>query len=481
MSIDVRARLALLLLTAGLLLPRAADAQVMREFGAFGATENFGSGPNGPANVVNFNIVSNAGVGMGGPMYMSGPMYMGGAMYGGPQLISGGGGAPLGNGNGGGGMPPNYVGSADPAGVSTARFGMLQVFRAGSNGNAAQTETAQATFLAMTQFTQTLLDPAIDGRGIGPAELDAELAAYAEIGNDRTHGGIGREAYAATYGKPSLSAPHWSVWAAGFGGSQVSTAGSGSASRSFGTVVGADYSLSPQTRMGFALAGGGTGFVNNFSSGRSDLFQAGTFVRHSVGSAYVATALAYGWQAITGDYQVTPAGTDQASAATNANAYSGRIESGYRFATPWLGITPYAAGQFTMFRLAANANQSAYMVDGSATSSGSDSFTDTRSELGLRASTSFVVAGGLLDLRGRLAWAHDFSAARSMPAVFQAVSSQGLIAGTTAFAVAPNSALSGVSLELRDMKGWSASANVDSELSSLVRSYTGRAVLRYVW
>ena len=455
----MRARLALLLLMTGLLLPRAADAQVVHEFGAFGGAVNFGPpGPNPPGNGFN-----NFGGNMGGPM------------FGGPQG-SGFGGQPFGNG-GGGGMQPNFGWNAEPPGLA-ARFGMPQAFGGGS-GAASQTETAQATFLAMTQFTQTLLDPAVDGRGIGRAEFDAELSAYADPGNDRTHGGIGREAYEAIYGKPSLAAPHWSIWAAGFGGSQMSSGGTNSSSRSFGTVVGADYSLTPRTRMGFAFAGGGTGFANNFSSGRSDLFQAGTFVRHSVGSAYVATALAYGWQAITSDHPVTPAGTEQLNAAVNANAYSGRIESGYRFATPWLGITPYAAGQITIFRLATNAGQPAYAANQPAPASSSDSFTDSRSELGLRGSTSFLLAGSLLDLRGRLAWAHDFSATRSMPAVFQGVPGQGFVIGSTA--LAPNSGLTGVSLELRAINGWSASANFDSELSSLVRSYTGKAVLRYAW
>ena len=457
----MRTRLALLLLLAGLLLPRAADAQVMREFGAFGGAENFGPpGPNPPGNGFN-----NFGGGMGGPM------------FGGPQGSSFGG-QPFGNGNGGG-MQPNFGGNAEPPGLAgAARFGMQQSFGGGS-GAAPQTETAQATFLAMTQFTQTLLDPAIDGRGIGRAEFDAELSAYADPGNDRTHGGIGREAYEAIYGKPSLAAAHWSTWAAGFGGSQMSSGGPNSSSRSFGTVVGVDYSLTPQTRMGFALAGGGTGFANNFSSGRSDLFQAGAFVRHSVGSAYVATALAYGWQAITSDHPVTPAGSEQLNAAVNANAYSGRIESGYRFAMPWLGITPYTAGQVTMFRLAPNAGQPAYAADQPAPASSSESFTDTRSELGLRAGTSIVLAGSLLDLRSRLAWAHDFSATRSMPAVFQTMPGQGFVVGSTM--LAPNSALAGASLELRAVSGWSASANFDSEVSSLLRSYTGRAMLRYAW
>jgi hypothetical protein len=41
--------------------------------------------------------------------------------------------------------------------------------------------------------------------------------------------------------------------------------------------------------------------------------------------------------------------------------------------------------------------------------------------------------------------------------------------------------LTGVALELRAVNGWSAAANFDSEVSSLLRSYTGKAVLRYSW
>ena len=66
-------------------------------------------------------------------------------------------------------------------------------------------------------------------------------------------------------------------------------------------------------------------------SGRSDLFQAGAFMRHNVGSAYITGALAYGWQDITTDRTVTVAGPDRLRAHFNANAFSGRIEGGNRF------------------------------------------------------------------------------------------------------------------------------------------------------
>jgi len=86
----------------------------------------------------------------------------------------------------------------------------------------------------------------------------------------------------------------------------------------------------------------------------SDLFQAGAFVKHTVGSAYISGALAYGWQDITTNRTVTIAGIDQLQARFNANAWSGRVEGGYRFVAPWIGgigITPYVASQFTTFDL----------------------------------------------------------------------------------------------------------------------------------
>ena len=64
------------------------------------------------------------------------------------------------------------------------------------------------------------------------------------------------------------SMPRWSVWAAGYGGSQTTDGnaalGSNTAtSRIAGVAVGADYRFSPNTIAGFALAGGGTSFSVN--------------------------------------------------------------------------------------------------------------------------------------------------------------------------------------------------------------------------
>ena len=202
------------------------------------------------------------------------------------------------------------------------------------------TGSQQTTFDAMSLFLGLLTDPFIAGRGDGDARRRAPQFAgercrdaYAANGKPRTKSE--RDAYAAIYRKaPVMADPfvqRWSVWAAGYGGSQTTDGnaalGSNNTTSSIGGVaVGADYRFSPYTLAGFALAGGGTNFsVNGLGSGRSDLFQAGAFVRHNVGPAYLSGALAYGWQDITTDRTVTVAGTDllrASSTPTHSRAVS---------------------------------------------------------------------------------------------------------------------------------------------------------------
>ncbi len=184
---------------------------------------------------------------------------------------------------------------------------------------------------------------------------------------------------------------------------------------------------SPQTRMGFALAGGGTGFANNFSSGRSDLFQAGAFVRHAAGSAYVATALAYGWQAITNDQAVTPAGADSQHGDQRQRLF--RPDRRAAIVLPCLGLAshPMRPRKSPPSACPPSATQPPYAANAFSTAPGGDSFTDSRAELGLRTSTSFALLGSVMNLRGRPARAHDFSAGQSIPAAFQSLPRQRLI------------------------------------------------------
>src|SRR5882724_1359715 len=278
----------------------------------------------------------------------------------------------------------------------------------------------------------------------------------------------------------------WSVWAAGFGGSQRTDGnavlGSNNTSSSiYGGAVGADYRFSPNTIAGFALAGGGTNFsvANNLGSGRSDLFQAGAFIRHNVGPAYITGALAYGWQDITTNRTVTVAGVDRLRAEFKANAWSGRVEGGYRFVAQGFGITPYAAGQFTTFDLPAYAEQAIVGSNQFALAYNSRSVTDTRSELGLRTDKSFAMQNAILTLRGRAAWAHDFNPDRSIGATFQTLPGASFVVNGASQAA--DAALVTGSAEMKWINGWSATGTFEGEFSNVTRSYAGKGVVRYAW
>src|ERR1700710_1948675 len=246
-------------------------------------------------------------------------------------------------------------------------------------------------------------------------------------------------------------------------------------------VVGADYRFSPYTLAGFALAGGGTNFsiANGLGTGRSDLFQAGAFVRHTVGPAYVSAALAYGWQDITTDRTITIAGVDQLRAKFNANAFSGRVEGGYRFVTPWMGITPYAAGQFTTFDLPAYAEQVVSGPNTFALNYAAKDVTASRTELGLRSDKSFAMQDGIFTLRGRAAWAHDFNPDRNIAATFQTLPGASFVVNGAQQAA--DSALVTGSAEMKWINGWSVAATFEGEFSSVTTSYAGRGVVRYAW
>ncbi|MEA2941255.1 MAG: hypothetical protein QOD09_1784 [Bradyrhizobium sp.] len=361
------------------------------------------------------------------------------------------------------------------------------------------TGTQQTTFNAMHQFMGVMTDPFVAGRGdpvtsssAAPQFVDEADAANAYAANSKARSKSERDAYAAVYRKaPVLADPfvqRWSVWAAGYGGSQTTDGnavlGSNNTRSSIGGVaVGADYRFSPYTIAGFAIAGGATNFsVNGLGSGRSDLFQAGAFVRHDVGAAYLTTALAYGWQDLTTDRTVTAAGTDLLRAQLNANAFSGRIEGGYRFVTPWLGgfgITPYAAGQFVTFDLPAYAEQAVAGANTFALSYASKSVTDTRSELGIRSDKSFAMPNGIFTLRGRAAWAHDFNPDRNIAATFQTLPGASFVVNGAA--QAPDAALITGSAEMKWLNGFALAATFEGEFSNVTRSYAGKGVARYTW
>ena len=270
---------------------------------------------------------------------------------------------------------------------------------------------------ASNLFMNTMFDPFTIGRtssangAMGYAAAD-EAMAYA--GNKRGRVAKAADNIVAPALRDDRFGQRWSVWASGYGGSTTTdgNAAVGSSdvrSTGYGIVAGADYRVSPQTLIGFALGGGGLSFdvSQGLGSGRADVFQAGLFARHDMGAAYLAGGASYTYQDMTTTRTVTVAGSDQLQAEINASIFAGRVEGGYRFGTAAAALAPYAAVQATQINLPGYSETAKSGSNGFALTYGSNDTTITRAEFGARIERSIALEAALLTLRGRAAWAHD--------------------------------------------------------------------------
>ena len=149
-----------------------------------------------------------------------------------------------------------------------------------------------------------------------------------------------------------------------------------------GFAIGADYGLSPSTALGFALAGGGTGWsiAQGLGGGNSTAFQAGVYGKTNFGPAYVAASIAYAQHWVSTDRLAFA--SEQLTANFDAESFGGRVEGGYRFTAPVVAITPYVALQSQAFVTPSYSENGS--TGGFALSYAGRTATDTRSELGSR-------------------------------------------------------------------------------------------------
>ncbi len=380
--------------------------------------------------------------------------------------------------NNGGTLPASFVGIFGLTGANLAS-GLSQL-----SGEAA-TGAQKVGFQLTDQFLTLMLDPFVDGRsGVGGADHPALGFAPAreELPEDIAL------AYAKILKAPPKPAPlyepRWTVWGAGFGGSNrtsgdLAVIGSHDLSaRTAGGAAGLDYRLTPDTVVGFAFAGAGTDWSlsQGLGGGKSDAFQAGLYGATKSGPAYLAAAFAF-----TNHWMSTDrfAVGDHLTANFNAQSYGGRLEGGYRFATPYAGITPYAAIQAQNFHTPGY-TETGLIPSGFALAFGSRDATDTRSELGARFDRLLAVyTNAVLALRGRVAWAHDWVSDPTLTPLFQTLPGASFIVnGAT---LAKNSALTSAGAELRLANGVSLLAKFDGEFASHSSTYAGTGTFRYRW
>ena len=170
---------------------------------------------------------------------------------------------------------------------------------------------------------------------------------------------------------------------------------------------------------------------------------------------------------------------DHLTASFNAQSLGARVESGYRFATYYGGITPYAAIQAQSFHTPGY-SETDLTAGGFALGYNARNASDTRSELGARFDRLLLLnPEAALTMRARLAWAHDWVSDPSLAAVFQTLPGASFIVnGATP---AKNSALTSAGAELRLANGVVLLAKFDGEFASHSSTYAGTGTVRYTW
>jgi outer membrane autotransporter protein len=349
----------------------------------------------------------------------------------------------------------------------------------------AATGAQKVAFQLTDQFLNLMLDPFVDGRsGVGGADHPA-LGFAPERNNTPPDIAL---AYASVLKGPRVPAPvyepRWTVWGGAYGGSNRTTGdlaviGSHDLSaRTVGLAGGFDYRLTPDTVVGLAFAGGGTNWSlpQGLGGGKSDAFQAGIYGATKYGPAYLAAAFAFANHWMSTDRLAVG---DHLTAKFDAQSYGGRLEGGYRFATPYLGITPYAAIQAQSFHTPGYTETGAIPNGFGLTFNGRDA-TSTRSELGTRFDRVLAVySNAVLALRGRVAWAHDWVSDPALTPLFQTLPGSSFIVNG---AVLPqNSALASAGGELRLANGITLLAKFDGEFASHSSTYGGTGTFRYRW
>jgi uncharacterized protein with beta-barrel porin domain len=144
-----------------------------------------------------------------------------------------------------------------------------------------------------------------------------------------------------------------------------------------------------------------------------------------------------------------------------------------------MGVTPYAAAQFTTYSLPAYAEQALAGAGTFALNYAAKDVTASRTELGVRTDRSYAMPDAILTLRGRLAWAHDFDTDRNISAVFQTLPGASFVVNGAA--QAHDSVLTTLSAEMKWLNGFSLAATFEGEFSDVTSSYAGKGVVRYVW
>ncbi|MEZ5889623.1 MAG: autotransporter outer membrane beta-barrel domain-containing protein [Xanthobacteraceae bacterium] len=349
----------------------------------------------------------------------------------------------------------------------------------------AATGAQQVGIMMTNQFLNRMLDPFVDGRS-GAAGTNGPALGFAPERKPLPDNVA--LAYSAALKAPvkeAASFAQFAPWGAAYGasnrtgGDPIVVGSHDLSARTRGFVGGFDHWLTPNAVMGIALGGGGAnwGLAQGLGGGRSDAFQAGVYGAARAGHGYLAGAFAYTNQWMSTD-RLSLSGT-QLTANFTAQSLGARVEGGYRLASAFGALTPYAAVQTQRFHTPSY-GESDTTPEGFALSYLAFAGTAIRNELGAHFDRMLVsTPNAALGLRARVAWAHDSVTSPTLTAGFQSLPGANFL--VTGAAPLKNAALVSAGSEMRLANGLSLLGKFDGEFAGRVQTYAGTGTLRLAW
>jgi uncharacterized protein with beta-barrel porin domain len=364
----------------------------------------------------------------------------------------------------------------------------------------AATAVAPASAQAMNSFLRLVLNPFAGGPfgtsrfNEAPSPQEPEIVIRALGYAPDTSQSPNRAFFDSRVRTPSaatLDSRRWGVWAAAYGDQNRTKGGSLAHDRTIGSAslaTGLDYRVTPDTVIGFALAGGGTDFdlSGGLGGGHSEMFQTAVYNTTRFDDAYVSGALAYAGHWGSTERELNMVNGDRLTSSFFASNLGARIETGYRFAMPDfdgltdVGFTPYAAVQGQVFSMPSYHERGDLGPTPFALAYNARTTNTARTEIGAWFDRTIALDDGTLVLRARAAWAHDyFTGPATVNAVFQALPGSGF----TFSGAEPtkNSALLSAGAWLRYENGLSFGAKFDGEFAARSQTYAATGIMRYTW
>lgn len=342
------------------------------------------------------------------------------------------------------------------------------------------TGAAPTNFKAMDQFMNAMLNPFLDQRLSG---LQGPSIAYAP---DIRIPPAAQQAFASLQ-RPGASPrdERFNVWATGYGGWSKTSGDTVTGSSAIdalvgGGLAGVDYRPVPGLVLGAAAGGALTNYGLGSGSGNSNVAQLGVYGALRIDHAYLSGAFAYGWHAVDTNRTVSIAGADRITAAFDAYSLNGRVEMGLRQGWREIGFTPFIAAQMQQFHAPAYQEQASGAGAPFAVAYQQNTTNAIRSELGMWFDAQPKSSSGLpVNLRARVAWAHNFGDAPTATGAFATIPS-GPFVVTGAKPSADVLLVSGAA-EWAVQRGTWLTARFDTELSRNSSSYAGMGGIRFAW